>query len=98
MSSQQVLKWLASYAGLLRALPGRRQQLWDHTTELFDNYLLACFILFSGVGLEALVWQEDLLPHRLRSALLRITTREGCKYKPLVGGTGVRVALVLVAW
>jgi len=25
--------------------------------ELFDNYLLACFVLFSGVGLETLAWQ-----------------------------------------
>jgi hypothetical protein len=66
VSSQQVLKWLQAYAALMPALPGKQQQLWAHTQELFDNYLLACFILFSGVSLETLVWQEECLPHRLR--------------------------------
>lgn len=32
-------------------------QLWRHAQELFDSYLLACFILFSGVTLEALAWE-----------------------------------------
>jgi hypothetical protein len=32
-------------------------QVWRHACELFDNYLLACFVIFSGISLEALVWQ-----------------------------------------
>lgn len=79
-----VLQCLNSYAALLAPLPGRHSVLWAAVAELFDNFFLACFILFSGVSLEALVWQEDLLPHRLRSALLRITTSKGCKYRAQV--------------
>lgn len=83
-SSVLVLQCLNSYAALLAPLPARQAVLWGAIAELFDNFFLACFILFSGVSLEALVWQEDLLPHRLRSALLRITTSKGCKYKAQV--------------
>jgi hypothetical protein len=80
-----VSQWLADYAGLMTPLPAAQQQLWGGITELFDNYLLACFILFSGVSLQTLVWQDDCLPNRLRTALLRITTSSGCKYKEEVG-------------
>lgn len=76
-----VLQWLADYAGLMLVLPTQQQLLWGGIAELFDNYLLACFVLFSGVSLQTLVWQEDCLPHRLRSALLRITASSTCKYK-----------------
>lgn len=76
-----VLQWLADYAGLMVPLPAQQQLLWGGIVELFDNYLLACFVLFSGVSLQTLVWQDDCLPHRLRSALLRITTSNSCKYK-----------------
>lgn len=38
-------------------MPDPPPQVWSHTCELFDNYLLACFVLFSGVSLETLVWQ-----------------------------------------
>jgi len=31
--------------------------------------------------------QDDCLPHRLRAALLRIMTSDGCKYKGAVGAT-----------
>lgn len=82
-----VLQWLADYAGLMVPLPGQQQLLWAGIAELFDNYLLACFVLFSGVSLQTLVWQDDCLPHRLRSALLRITTSSNCKYKAEVRGS-----------
>jgi hypothetical protein len=62
-------------------LPAQQQQLWAGAAELLDNYLLACFVLFSDVSLQTLVWQDDCLPNRLRSALLRITTSKNCKYK-----------------
>jgi hypothetical protein len=65
-------------------------QLWRFIAELFDNYLLACWVLFGGVTLEALAWRDDCVPHRLRSALLRITTSEGCKYKAAVRGSRAR--------
>jgi hypothetical protein len=72
---------MADYAGLMLPLPTQQQLLWDGIAELFDNYMLACFVLFSGVSLQKLVWQDDCLPNRLRSALLRITTSNNCKYK-----------------
>lgn len=81
----QVLQWMRDYAGLMVPLPSQQQQLWAGIAELFDNYLLACFVLFSGVTLQSLVWQDDCLPNRLRSALLRITTQSNCKYKAEVG-------------
>jgi hypothetical protein len=80
-SCNLVLQWLADYAGLMLPLPTQQQLLWGGMAELFDNYLLACFVLFSGVSLQTLVWQDDCLPNRLRSALLRITTSNNCKYK-----------------
>jgi hypothetical protein len=83
-SGMLVLRMLSSYAALMPLFPESRVVLWAAMSELFDNFLLACFILFSGVSLEALVWQEDQLPHRLRTALLRITTSPGCKYKAQV--------------
>jgi len=81
----QVLQWMRDYAGLMVPMPSQQQQLWGGIAELFDNYLLACFVLFSGVTLQSLVWQDDCLPNRLRSALLRITTQSNCKYKAEVG-------------
>lgn len=84
ISSQHVLKWIRSYAALMSPLAGHKTELWHRTCKLFDNYLLACFILFSGVDLESFVWQDDLLPHRLKSALMRIMTTDGCKYKAQV--------------
>lgn len=86
-SSVLVLRWLNSLAALMPLLPASQAALWAAVAELFDNFLLACFILFSGVSLEALVWQDDLLPLRLRSALLGITTSPGCKYKMQVGNS-----------
>lgn len=80
-SCYSVLQWLANYAALMTALPAQQQLLWGGMTELFDNYMLACFVLFSGVSLQTLVWHDDCLPNRLRSALLRITTSSNCKYK-----------------
>eukprot|EP00879_Flechtneria_rotunda_P021620 GHRR01022787.1.p1 GENE.GHRR01022787.1~~GHRR01022787.1.p1 ORF type:complete len:702 (+),score=314.72 GHRR01022787.1:254-2107(+) len=80
-SSLLILQWLSSYAALMTPFPAKKWVLWASAADLFDNFLLACFILFSGITLETLVWQEDSLPHRLRSALLRITTTPGCKYK-----------------
>jgi hypothetical protein len=86
-----VLQWLADYAGLMSVLPTQQQLLWGGIAELFDNYLLACFVLFSGVSLQTLVWQEDCLLHRLRTALLRITTSSSCKYKAEVRRRAARV-------
>lgn len=83
-SSMLVLRRMNNLAALMPVLPASQPALWAAVSELFDNFLLACFILFSDVNLEALVWQDDLLPHRLRSALLRITTSPGCKYKAQV--------------
>ncbi|WIA16239.1 hypothetical protein OEZ85_012950 [Tetradesmus obliquus] len=83
-SSLLVLRRMNNLAALMPVLPASHPALWAAVSELFDNFLLACFILFSDVNLEALVWQDDLLPHRLRSALLRITTSPGCKYKAQV--------------
>lgn len=94
-SCKLVLQWLADYAGLMLPLPSQQQLLWGGIAELFDNYLLACYVLFSGVNLQTLVWQDDCLPHRLRSALLRITTSSNCKYKAEVRPTtGVPACLV----
>jgi hypothetical protein len=44
-------------------------QAWRHACELFDNYLLACFVLFSGVTLEMLAWQVRAGAAALRCAL-----------------------------
>ncbi|KAI8472247.1 MAG: hypothetical protein J3K34DRAFT_519870 [Monoraphidium minutum] len=85
-TSLRVLQWLRAYASLMAPMPALRAQAWRSAAELFDNYLLACFVLFSGVSLETLAWQDDCLPHRLRSSLLRIMTAEGCKYKPMGPG------------
>jgi hypothetical protein len=90
-SSLLVLRRMNSLAAMMPVLPASQPALWAAVAELFDNFLLACFILFSDVSLEALVWQDDLLPHRLRSALLRITTSPGCKYKAQVGLTSIMV-------
>ncbi len=57
--------------------------------EIFDVFLLYCFSAFGGVGLEDLVWRDDLLGSRLKGALLRILTAEGSKYRPVVGGVGL---------
>ncbi|KAF8057730.1 CPK24 [Scenedesmus sp. PABB004] len=81
-SSALVLRRMATYASLMPLLgPARWPALWGGVAELFDNLLLACFVLFGGVSLEALVWTDDALPHRLRSALLRVAAAPGCKYR-----------------
>jgi hypothetical protein len=85
-NSLLVLRWLADYAGLMAPLPGAQPALWVGMAELFDNFLLACFILFGGISLETLVWHNGCLPTRLRNALLRITTSSGCKYRAEVRG------------
>lgn len=63
-SSGSVLRFLRSYVSLLAPLAPARTALWLHFTELFDSYVLAVFVLFGGVTLETLAWEEDCLPHR----------------------------------
>ena len=56
----------------LRPLPGVADSIFHAITDLFDAYLLATFLMFSGITLEQLVWKEDAITLRLRSTLLRI--------------------------
>jgi hypothetical protein len=55
-----------------RPLPGVSTSIFHGITDLFDAYLLATFLMFSGISLEQLVWKEDVITLRLRSTLLRI--------------------------
>lgn len=71
-----------------RPLQGNSEALWRHLSELFDLYLLYCFSAFGGMGLEDLVWRDDLVSPRLKGALLRILTAEGSRYRTLVGAAG----------
>jgi hypothetical protein len=80
-SALLLLRWLCDYAGLMPLLPAAQPALWGAMAELFDNFLLACFILFGSTSLQDLAWRDGCLPTRLRNALLRITTSAGCKYK-----------------
>ncbi|KAG2432824.1 hypothetical protein HXX76_008558 [Chlamydomonas incerta] len=84
ISSQQALKYIKHYGQIMKPLQGNSEALWRHMSELFDLYLLYCFSAFGGMGLEDLVWRDDLLSPRLKGALLRILTAEGSKYRTLV--------------
>ncbi|GIL58297.1 hypothetical protein Vafri_13375 [Volvox africanus] len=84
ISSQQALKYMKHYGELMRPIEGHSETLYRCLAEIFDVFLLYCFSAFGGVGLEDLVWRDDLLSPRLKGALLRILTAEGSKYKPVI--------------
>ncbi|EFJ46296.1 hypothetical protein VOLCADRAFT_93432 [Volvox carteri f. nagariensis] len=84
ISSQQALKYMKHYGELMRPLEGYSETLYRCLTEIFDVFLLYCFSAFGGLGLEDLVWRDDLLSPRLKGALLRILIAEGSKYKPVI--------------
>ncbi|PNW77589.1 hypothetical protein CHLRE_10g443350v5 [Chlamydomonas reinhardtii] len=84
ISSQQALKYIRHYGQIMKPLQGNSEALWRHLSELFDLYLLYCFSAFGGMGLEDLVWRDDLVSPRLKGALLRILTAEGSRYRTLV--------------
>ncbi|KAG2448902.1 hypothetical protein HYH02_006250 [Chlamydomonas schloesseri] len=84
ISSQQALKYIKHYGQIMKPLQGNSEALWRHMSELFDLYLLYCFSAFGGMGLEDLVWRDDLISPRLKGALLRILTADGSKYRTLV--------------
>ncbi len=67
-----------------RPLSGHSEYLFRCLAELFDVYMLYCFSAFGGMGLEELVWRDDLVSPRLKAALLRILTAEGSKYRGVV--------------
>lgn len=79
--SQQVLKWLRSYCELMGPLRSRAQSIFRALWELFDSYLLSTFIWFGGINLQRLVWDDDVLPNRLRSTLMRICSADGSKHQ-----------------
>eukprot|EP00198_Chlamydomonas_reinhardtii_P001173 XP_001690508.1 predicted protein [Chlamydomonas reinhardtii] len=78
------LKYIRHYGQIMKPLQGNSEALWRHLSELFDLYLLYCFSAFGGMGLEDLVWRDDLVSPRLKGALLRILTAEGSRYRTLV--------------
>ncbi|KAG2485571.1 hypothetical protein HYH03_015735 [Edaphochlamys debaryana] len=84
VSSQQGLKFMTLYGRIMRPLQGHSESIFRCMIEIFDVYLLYCFSAFGGMGLEDLVWRDDILSPRLKQALLRILTAEGSKYKTLV--------------
>ncbi|KXZ47615.1 hypothetical protein GPECTOR_34g774 [Gonium pectorale] len=65
-------------------LQGHSETLFRCLAELFDMYLLYCFSAFGGMGLEDVVWRDDILTPRLKAALIRILSADGSRYKPLV--------------
>ena len=46
---------------LCRPLSSRSHVIFMSITEVFDAYFLSCFILFSGISLETLVFQVSSL-------------------------------------
>ena len=81
LSSGQALKCIRAYGQLMRPLSSRSSSLFWAMCEVFDSYLLWCFILFSGVTLETLVFKDDILPTRLKNNLMRILLSPNSKYK-----------------
>ncbi|GLC36679.1 hypothetical protein PLESTB_000129400 [Pleodorina starrii] len=84
ISSQQALKYMKHYGEIMRPLEGYSETLFRCLAEMFDVFLLYCFSAFGGLGLEDLVWRDDLLAPRLKGALLRILTADGSKYKTVI--------------
>ncbi len=45
----------------IRPLSRRSELIFDAICEVFESYLLTCFILFSGISLEMLVFRVRIL-------------------------------------
>ncbi len=57
-AAKHLLRCLRAYGQLYRALGRHRAgTVWQATTQLFDRFLAATFVLMSGVSIDALVLQ-----------------------------------------
>ena len=73
---------------LCRPLQSRADYIFRGLCELFDAYLLSCFLVFSTVSFEELVCNQGAVSQKLRSVLLKILTEGvGCNYKAQVKET-----------
>eukprot|EP00884_Botryococcus_braunii_P000884 jgi/Botrbrau1/10797/Bobra.0064s0003.1 len=90
-ASWRLMKWSAEYAGLMRVLRSDCGTVYSGLCELFEMYFLHVYFVFSDVPIMELVAQKqvkaqggaDLVPSRLRTAIMRILTRSLPKYRKL---------------
>ncbi|GMH40241.1 hypothetical protein BSKO_08145 [Bryopsis sp. KO-2023] len=80
-SAHQMLKWMKNYGSLMRPLSSRSEDIFNGMCHLFDTYLLEVFLFVSGLSLESVIWEEDLMTTRLKSTLIRILTSDWSPYK-----------------